>query len=114
MFLLERKSLVPKPSSILDELYRKDASELSDKGGRMESSSPGPDAEADIQAQHGEEMVLSHNDCAPIANGLDVPELQQELERAINQVETALRKELEVERTLVTKRSEDIIKKEEE
>lgn len=64
----------------------------------MESSLPGPDTEADIQAVEGEKMVLSYSDCGPIANGLEVPDLREELERAISQVESALKKELEHEK----------------
>lgn len=64
----------------------------------MESSLPGPDSEADIQAVEGEKMVLSQSDCGPIADGLEVPDLREELERAISQVESALEKELEHEK----------------
>jgi hypothetical protein len=93
-FLLDNKLVKPKASPILDELYasgklRFDASSIS-------STAKSTDASEDPI----EEMVLHKSDGTRIAEALEIPELDVELDRAVWQVEKALRaaKELREEK----------------
>jgi hypothetical protein len=88
-FLLENKLITAKPSQILDELYAQQKPSDADKI----SSAQSPANE--------EKMVLRKSDTKPFAEALGIPELHIELERAVWQVEKALRaeKELKEEKT---------------
>ena len=101
-FLLDHKLVKDSPSSLLDILYsiaRVDAA-LSGARREVERLQAGRDnGEAKPQNTsdpHGEEMLLSQSSGRLIAETLEVPELEMEIERAIAQVERSLaaRKEL--------------------
>jgi hypothetical protein len=84
-FLLENKLVKPKPSPILDELYA---------SGKLKfdaTSKLSPEkSQADLKDIE-EVMVLHKSDGTRIAQALDLPELDIELDRAVWQVEKALR-----------------------
>ena len=88
-FLLEKKLIMPKPSKILDELYSTgqqpfDAKSVSSLGNASSS-------------MQGEERMLLHKSNGKrIAEALGIPELDVELDRAVWQVEKALKAEKEL------------------
>jgi hypothetical protein len=90
-FLVENKLLKPTPSPVLDQVYQEQKPLL--------PSSPEPtiDAEADqLKAEEkpeGETMLLSQANGKKLAQALELPQLEVELERAIWQVETAIQKQ---------------------
>jgi hypothetical protein len=87
-FLLENKLLTAKPSKVLDELYATgkrslDAGSLSSSGESLDS-------------KQEEKMVLHKSDGKRISEALGIPELDLELDRAVWQVEKALKAEMEL------------------
>ena len=95
-FLLDHKLIKESPSSLLDTLYsiaRVDVA-LSDARREVERLRAGRDnGEAKPQNTsdpHGEEMLLSQSSGRLIAETVEVPELEMEIERAIAQVERTL------------------------
>lgn len=95
-FLLDHKLIQKSPSPLLDTLYsiaRVDAA-LSGARREVERLRAGRDhGEAKLQNTsdpHGEEMLLSQSSGRLIAETLEVPELEMEIERAIAQVERSL------------------------
>jgi len=73
---LDNKLITVKPSTILDELY-------STGKQPFDIHTPGSN----------EQMVLHHSNGKRIADALDIPELEIEMDRAVWQVETALKRE---------------------
>lgn len=94
-FLLENKLIELVPSSILDRVYAVQGigvsiKELDTEIENIKTPSPSTSAleeAGDLPAT----MLLSPSDGKLIANCLDVPEMEQEIERAIHQVEKALK-----------------------
>jgi hypothetical protein len=89
-FLLEKSLIVAKPSQILDELYSTgkqpfDAASISGAETLSEKSSP-----------LEEKMVLQKSNGNRIAGALEIPELDVELDRAVWQVEKALKAQQEL------------------
>lgn len=93
-FLLDNKLVKSKPSPILDELY------ASGKLRFDAASMPSTTKPIDSSDDPNEEMVLHKSDGTRIAEALKIPELDVELDRAVWQVEKALRaaKELREEK----------------
>ena len=87
-FLLENKLITAKPSKILDELYA--------TGKRSFDRGPTSSPESTSSPLQEEEMVLHKTDGKRISKALDVPELDVELDRAVWQVEKALKAEKEL------------------
>ena len=91
-FLLDKKSITPKPSKILDEVYssRKKPFDFGSV-----SSTISPDSR---KASEGptDAMVLHKSDGKRIAEVLEIPELDIELDRAVWQVEKAMQAEKEL------------------
>lgn len=89
-YLLDKKLLVPKPSPILDQLYA--------TGKYAFNSSTCKVSEVSKWIKLPEEtMVLHESDGKRISETLEIPELYVELDRAVVQVEEALKKKKEAE-----------------
>ena len=97
-FLLEKNLLTLTPSSVVDEVYSKESRPLpsspepttdsdADKLGDL-----GPSPDTGSQNPAGETMLLSQASGKKLTQALDIPQLEVELERAIWQVETAVKK----------------------
>jgi len=93
-FLLQNKLLTLTPSPILDEVYARQKQPL------PSSAEPTTEADADRVVGHnasgspeGETMLLSQANGKKMTQALDLPQLEVELERAIWQVETAIKKQ---------------------
>jgi len=91
-FLLDKNLIKPTPSKILDDLYSKgkqpfDAA-LLNGAEKSSTTSDGIDLE--------ERMVLHKSDGKRIAEALEIPELDVELDRAVWQVEKSLREKHEL------------------
>ncbi|KAK0629648.1 mitochondrial K+-H+ exchange-related-domain-containing protein [Bombardia bombarda] len=98
-FLVDKNLLTLTPSPILDQVYANQRPPL--------PSSPEPTTASDadsvrvpeslpvsgIQEANGETMLLSQTNAKKMAQQLDIPQLEVELERAIWQVETAIKKQ---------------------
>lgn len=86
-FLLDKKLIVPKPSKILDELYTSGNRPFDTESFSTASLSEtkGPAAEAVPDA-----LILNKSDAKRIAELLEMPELDIELDRAVWQVEKAI------------------------
>jgi len=83
-FLLDKNLVKPKPSTILSELYA--SGEL-----RFGSTSiTGTEKSSLLSKDWDEEMVLHKSDGKRIAEALDIPELDVELDRAVWQVEKSI------------------------
>jgi hypothetical protein len=82
-FLVNKKLITPQPSKILDELYA---------GGQNPFNNSKP---TDSPNSGEERMVLHASDHKRFAETLEFPELSIELNRAVWQVEKALRVEAE-------------------
>lgn len=99
---MDNKLITAKPSKILDELYA--TGKQSFDAGSVSSleESPGLTQE--------ERMVLHKSDGKRISEALDIPELDVELDRAVWQVEKALKaeKELKDEKQELDKASADM------
>jgi hypothetical protein len=72
---LDNKLIIVKPSKILDELY---------STGKQPFDIDTPSSD--------EQMVLHHSNGKRIADALEIPELDIEMDRAVWQVETALKR----------------------
>ncbi|ROW05117.1 hypothetical protein VSDG_00399 [Cytospora chrysosperma] len=95
-FLLEKKLLIYRPSPILDEVYTREIAPLPStpestvKPGEPKNKNPQlPDEEQ----PGGEMMMLSQANGKKIAQALELPTLEVELERALWQVEQAIQKQ---------------------
>lgn len=91
-FLLDKELITPQPSQILDELYSSGKTLFNT---RALSSMSGRDSTSEEDS-----MVLHKSDGKRIAQALEIPELDIELDRAVWQVEKALtaQKELKQEK----------------
>lgn len=94
-FLLENKLIKLVPSSILDKIYAVQGigvsiKELDTEIENMKTPSRSTSA-LDEAGNLPATMLLSPSDGKLIADCLDVPEMEQEIERAIHQVEKALK-----------------------
>jgi hypothetical protein len=85
-FLLDKKLITSQPSKILDELYSSGKKHF-DIGSTPDPKDPKAPAET---------MVLHKLDGKKIAEVLEIPELDIELDRAVWQVEKALQAEKEL------------------
>ena len=103
-FLLENKLIQPTPSKTLSELYAStNTKSVQDNAAENEGSETS-------ESKDEEAMVLTKASAKIIADTLEVPELEVELDRAIWQVETALRghEELRQEKVDLEKSATDI------
>ncbi len=97
-FLLQNKLLSLTPSPIVDEVYAHQKFPLPSTPEPTTSpaadpiKTPDPASEAQAQNPEGETMLLSQANGKRMTQALDLPQLEVELERAIWQVETAVRK----------------------
>jgi len=100
-FLLGNKLIKTKPSKILDELYA--------TGKRPFDSGPLSSSEVSSSSGEEEKMLLHKSDGKRISEALGIPELDVELDRAVSQVEKALKaeKELKEEKKELDKASTD-------
>ena len=87
-FLLDKKLITPQPSKILDELYTSRKRPF-DTGSVTSTTSHDSTAGTDA-------MVLHKSDGKRIAQALEMPQLDIELDRAVWQVEKALMAENEL------------------
>jgi hypothetical protein len=87
-FLLENKLIISKPSKVLDELYA--TGKRSFDAGSLSSSAESPDSKQE------EKMALHKSDGKRISEALGIPELDLELDRAVWQVERALKADMEL------------------
>jgi hypothetical protein len=85
-FLLENKLITTKPSKILDELY-------STGEQPFDAQSVSSSEESLSSTQKEEKMLLHKSNGKRIAEALGIPELDVELDRAVWQVERALKAE---------------------
>lgn len=95
-FLLQNKLLIMKPSPILDAVYAKQKGPL--PSSPEPTTSPGAEQlpglnPEDTPHPEGETMLLSQTNGKKMTQELDLPELEIELERAIWQVEGAIKKQ---------------------
>jgi hypothetical protein len=88
-FLLDNKLIVPKPSQTLDELYSTGKAPFD----HTESNTEKPSTNSGTKE---EKMVLHKSNGSRIAEALEIPELNIELDRAVWQVEKALQAEKEL------------------
>lgn len=93
-FLLDRQLINTQPSKILNELYSAGNQPFSKSASSIQQSSSSTASQASINE---ETMVLHKSDGKLIAQALEIPELEVELDRAVWQVETALKAEEELE-----------------
>lgn len=95
-FLLKNQLLVHKPSPILDEVYAKQDPPLPSTPDSTatpgEPKNTNPNLPNDAQPD-GETMLLSQANGKKMTQALDLPQLEVELERAIWQVENAIKKQ---------------------
>lgn len=95
-FLLQNQLLIHKPSPILDEVYAKQSpplpSTLDSTANPGELKNTHPNMLQDAQAV-GEAMLLDQTSGKKMAQALELPQLEVELERAIWQVEQAIQKQ---------------------
>ena len=87
-FLLDKKLITPQPSKILEELYSSGKKPFDTKpvtSTTSQGSTPGT-----------ETMVLHKSDGKRIAQALELPQLDIELDRAVWQVEKSLKAEQEL------------------
>ena len=91
-FLLDKKLITPRPSKILDELYSSGKTQFNTRAVASMTSQDSTSEE--------DSMVLHKSDGKRIAQALEIPELDIELDRAVWQVEKALtaQKELKQEK----------------
>jgi hypothetical protein len=91
-FLVDKKLIIPQPSKILDELY---------STGKMSFNTPPVSTTGKLSTDSidmEEKMVLHKSDGKRIAEALEMPELDMELDRAVWQVEKALKAKKEKEK----------------
>ncbi|KAK4099332.1 hypothetical protein N658DRAFT_487736 [Parathielavia hyrcaniae] len=99
-FLLDKNLLAMAPSPVLDEVYAQQQERLpstpepttTDANEKIVSDSDPPISPNSAQNSDGETMLLSQANGKLMTQALDLPQLEVELERAIWQVETAIKK----------------------
>jgi hypothetical protein len=84
-FLLDKKLITPKPSKILDELYSSGKKPFDTESVATSSGRDPKDSIADTDT-----LILHKSDGKRIAQVLEMPELDIELDRAVWQVEKAI------------------------
>lgn len=99
-FLLENKLLSLKPSPIVDEVYADQKHTLlstpeptTGSPGADQFKTPKPSPVTGHQHPEDEAMLLSQSNGKKMTQALELPQLEVELERAIWQVETAIKKQ---------------------
>jgi len=92
-WLLSNKFYTLSPSEILDTIYPRNLPLLQSLGEKPSEHDSTPSHESNLRSQGPERMLLTQTTGRKLAEVLDIPELQVELERAIWQVETALQKQ---------------------
>ncbi|KAK4245150.1 mitochondrial K+-H+ exchange-related-domain-containing protein [Corynascus novoguineensis] len=96
-FLLKNKLLALTPSPVIDEVYTQEKQPLPSTPeattDSREELGDNPDSISENSAQNtnGERMLLSQANAKRMTQALDLPQLEVELERAIWQVETAIK-----------------------
>ena len=90
-FLLDKKLITPQPSKILDELYSSGKMRFDFESVSSITSQDSKDTPPDEEI-----MVLHKSDGKRIAKALEIPELDVELDRAVWQVEKALKSEIDL------------------
>lgn len=93
MFLLDKKLLFPKPSSLLESLYGSGASGLALNSKSLAKEN---DPTRDTTEEQEEAMILTAESAKTVAQSLEIPELEVELDRAIWQVEESMKKNEEI------------------
>lgn len=98
---MENKLIKQSPSSILDIAYKiqnfeKSLKNLDTEFKAIESESDDKEAFPNDMNNDTETMLLSASSGRLIADSLEVPELEQEIERAIHQVEGTLKAKREL------------------
>ncbi|KAI5866763.1 mitochondrial K+-H+ exchange-related-domain-containing protein [Durotheca rogersii] len=92
-FLCDNNILSLSPSSVLDSIYSpRLPSPLASKAPKVEKVASPP---SDDPNESEEKLLLSQEKGHELVKALEIPELEIELERAIWQVETAMRKDME-------------------
>lgn len=89
-FLLDKDLVQVQPSKVLDEIYSTGPSPF------VKQSSAKQTAKFPAAEDEPETMLLHKSDGKRIADALKVPELEMELDRAVWQIEKALKAELEL------------------
>lgn len=89
-FLLDKKLITPSPSPMLDGLYAAEEVLGSAKTSGT-ATTPTVEGAEDVVGEEPETMLLQQYNSSLIAKALDIPELTVELERAIWQVDTAIK-----------------------
>ncbi len=95
-FLLQHKLLNMTPSRILDQVYADQKQPLPSSPSATTDSDPDATTTADpagVPNADGETMLLSQANGKKMSQALDLPQLEVELERAIWQVEAAIKKQ---------------------
>jgi len=95
-FLLQNRLLTLSPSPILDDVYATQKQPLSSSAGpTTEPDTDGVESvkSRDLPHPEGEAMLLSQANGKKMTQALDLPQLEVELERAIWQVEKAIKKQ---------------------
>ncbi|KAK0627818.1 mitochondrial K+-H+ exchange-related-domain-containing protein [Immersiella caudata] len=100
-FLLQKNLLTLTPSPIVDAVYANQKQPLASTPQLTTTTKAGPDSEdfkifdpsnTEVPNPDGETMLLSQANGIKMTQALDLPQLEVELERAIWQVETAVKK----------------------
>lgn len=94
MFLLDRKLIATKPSTILDNLYSTGKIQLTqDDTAASTTSTASTHSSPDPKTADGkhEAMLLDKTNAPTIAKALEIPELEVELARAVWQVENSMK-----------------------
>jgi hypothetical protein len=89
-FLLDRKLITTQPSRILDELYASGKNPFDTASVSSTSTTSSNNSKASEET-----MILRKSNGKRIAEALKIPELDMELDRAVWQVDKALRAEKE-------------------
>ena len=93
-FLLKNNLLTMAPSPLLDEVYAKQEPPLPTSPEPTTGSGTDPvENHREFPNPDGETMLLSQANGKKMTQALDLPQLEVELERAIWQVETAIKKQ---------------------
>jgi hypothetical protein len=100
MLLLDRKLIAPEPSTILDTLYSAGSVRAVPDGSTISAIPVAPSQLLDSNTGDGmpkEVMLLDKSNAPLIAQALELPELEVELERAIWQVESSMKSKQELQ-----------------
>ena len=97
-YLLEKNLITVSPSATLDRLYINKGHASTPVAKTSQPRKASEDDQTHDHALSEEVMLLSSHDGKVVAGGLEVPELALEIERAVHQVEGALRAEAELKR----------------